>query len=162
MKPEHVQPIAIICAVLTVSSTRTKESDRSGSTIIELLKEAGLETGYYAIVPDKVDAIRKETISAMSTANCIILSGGTGITHDDCTVEAILPLLDKKLEGFGELFRMLSYNDIGSSAILSRAIAGLSGGKVIFCIPGSTGAASLATSMLIIPEISHILTHANK
>ena len=92
----------------------------------------------------------------------MVLNGGTGLTHDDCTIEAVAPLLDKKIEGFGELFRMLSFQEIGSAAMLSRAIAGTTGGKAIFCIPGSTGAVKLATTALIIPEIMHILTHATK
>jgi molybdenum cofactor biosynthesis protein B len=162
MKQDHVQPVKIICAVLTVSSTRTKETDKSGETIIRMFTEAGLETGYYAIVTDRIDAIRSELIKALEVANCVVLSGGTGLTHDDCTIEAVQPLFDKEIEGFGELFRMISFGEIGSSAMLSRAVAGISGGKSIFCIPGSTGAVKLAINLLIIPELSHILTHANK
>ena len=101
-------------------------------------------------------------IRALDRASCIVLNGGTGLTHDDCTIEAVTPLLDKQIDGFGELFRMMSFSEISSAAMLSRAVAGISGGKAIFCIPGSTGAAKLATSALIIPEIRHILTHANK
>jgi molybdenum cofactor biosynthesis protein B len=162
MKPEHVEPVHIICAVLTVSSSRTKETDTSGETIMHMFSEAGLETGYYAIVADRIGAIRGELLKALEVANCVVLNGGTGLTHDDCTIEAVQPLLDKKIEGFGELFRMMSFGEIGSSAMLSRAIAGISDGKAIFCIPGSTGAVKLAINLLIIPEISHILTHANK
>ena len=94
----------------------------------------------------------------MKNSNCIIVNGGTGLTHDDCTIEAVLPLLDKKIDGFGELFRMISYKEIGSSSMLSRAIAGICDGKVIFCIPGSTAAVTLATKDLIIPEVVHILS----
>jgi molybdenum cofactor biosynthesis protein B len=162
MKAEHVQPVKIICGVLTVSSSRTKETDKSGESIIRLFAEAGIETGYYTIVPDNIDAIRRELVKAMETANCVVLNGGTGLTHDDCTIEAVRPLFDKNIEGFGELFRMISFHEIGSGAILSRAVAGISGGKAIFCIPGSPGAVKLATNLLIIPEIPHILTHANK
>ena len=162
MKKEHVEPLKISCAIITVSSSRTKESDISGKSIISLFTEVGLEIAYYSIVPDRVDAIRKELFTSLEVANCVVLSGGTGLTHDDCTIEAVRPLLEKSIEGFGELFRMLSYQEIGSSAMLSRAMAGISGGKAIFCIPGSPGAASLATRSLIIPEIPHILTHANK
>ncbi|MCU0628416.1 MAG: molybdenum cofactor biosynthesis protein MoaB, partial [Methanoregulaceae archaeon] len=125
-------------------------------------EQAGIDTSHYAIVPDKIDAIRNEVIKALECAECVVLNGGTGLTHDDCTIEAVVPLLDKKIEGFGEIFRMLSFQGIGSAAMLSRAVAGISGGRAVFCIPGSTGAVKLATSALIIPEIMHILTHANK
>jgi molybdenum cofactor biosynthesis protein B len=117
---------------------------------------------YYAIVPDRIDAIRGALISAMESCNCVVLNGGTGLTHDDCTIEAVAPLLEKKIDGFGELFRMKSYEEIGTASMLSRALAGITNGKVIFCIPGSTKAVKLAVASLILPEIRHILTHANK
>ncbi|MCE5297611.1 MAG: MogA/MoaB family molybdenum cofactor biosynthesis protein [Methanoregulaceae archaeon] len=162
MNPDHVKARTIRGAVITVSSSRTKETDQSGETIIRLFEQAGIDTSHYAIVPDKIDAIRNEVIKALECAECVVLNGGTGLTHDDCTIEAVVPLLDKKIEGFGEIFRMLSFQGIGSAAMLSRAVAGISGGRAVFCIPGSTGAVKLATSALIIPEIMHILTHANK
>lgn len=162
MKQEHVRPVTITCAVLTVSSSRTKETDKSGETIIQMFTGAGFETRYYTIVPDRIGAIRNELVKALEVANCVVLNGGTGLTHDDCTIEAVQPLFDKKIEGFGELFRMISFGEIGSSAMLSRAIAGISEGKAIFCIPGSTGAVKLAINLLIIPELPHILSHANK
>jgi molybdenum cofactor biosynthesis protein B len=162
MNSDHIESIKINGAVITVSSSRTPDTDTSGETIKRLLEGAGIEISHYAIVPDIIEAIRFEVIKALKCANCIVLNGGTGLTHDDCTIEAILPLLDKRIEGFGELFRMMSFGEIGSAAMLSRAVAGISGGKAIFSIPGSTGAAKLATSGLIVPEIGHILTHANK
>jgi molybdenum cofactor biosynthesis protein B len=154
--------MTIAGAVITVSSSRTRETDTSGETIKALLEDAGIRITYYTIVPDRIEAIRSEVIRALERASCIILNGGTGLTHDDCTIEAVIPLLDKQIDGFGELFRMMSFSEISSAAMLSRTLAGISGGKAIFCIPGSTGAAKLATSALIIPEIHHILTHANK
>jgi molybdenum cofactor biosynthesis protein B len=162
MNPDHVQPMTISGAVITVSSSRTRETDTTGDTITTLLKDAGIPITYYVIVPDRIETIRSEVIRALDRANCIVLNGGTGLTHDDCTIEAVTPFLDKQIDGFGELFRMMSFSEISSAAMLSRAVAGISGGKAIFCIPGSTGAAKLATSALIIPEIQHILTHANK
>ncbi|NYT07575.1 MAG: MogA/MoaB family molybdenum cofactor biosynthesis protein [Methanomicrobiales archaeon] len=162
MKQEHVQPMSISGAVITVSSSRTRENDTSGETIKTLFEDAGIRIAHYAIVPDRIDAIRREVIRALDRASCVVINGGTGLTHDDCTIEAVLPLLDKQIDGFGELFRMMSFAEISSAAMLSRAIAGISGGKAIFCVPGSTGAVKLATSALIIPEIRHILTHANK
>jgi molybdenum cofactor biosynthesis protein B len=154
--------MAISAAVITVSSSRTKETDTTGDTITTLLEDAGIAITYYTIVPDRIEAIRSELIRALDRASCIVLNGGTGLTHDDCTIEAVTPFLDKQIDGFGELFRMMSFSEISSAAMLSRAVAGISGGKAIFCIPGSTGAAKLATSALIIPEIRHILTHATK
>lgn len=162
MKQEHVASIEIKSAVITVSTTRTPETDTSGMTITTILKSAGIPVQHYAIVPDRVEAIRAEIYRALKNANCVILNGGTGLTHDDCTIEAVLPLLEKKIDGFGELFRAKSFQEIGTSTMLSRAIAGVSDGKAIFSIPGSTPAVTLATKELIVPEIAHILSHANK
>jgi len=162
MKQEHVQPIPITGAVITVSTTRTQETDSSGKTIQAILAEAKIPVQYYAVVPDQIEAIRFELYQALKTCNCIIIDGGTGLTHDDCTIEAVTPLLEKKIDGFGELFRTKSYDEIGTSTMLSRAIAGTIRGRVVFCIPGSTPAVTLATKTLIVPEIAHILSHANK
>jgi molybdenum cofactor biosynthesis protein B len=162
MNQKHITSLPIIASIITVSSTRTKENDTSGNTIHEILKTAGIQVQHYAIIPDNVESIRTEIYYAIKNSNCVILNGGTGLTHDDCTIEAVLPLLDKKIDGFGELFRMKSYQEIGTSSMLSRALAGTCHGKAIFCIPGSTPAATLATKELIVPEIAHILSHANK
>ena len=162
MKQEHVQPIPITGAVITVSTTRTQETDSSGKTIQAILAEAKIPVQHYAVIPDQIEAIRSELYQALKTCNCIIIDGGTGLTHDDCTIEAVTPLLEKKIDGFGELFRMKSYDEIGTSTMLSRAIAGTIRGRVVFCIPGSTPAVTLATKTLIVPEIAHILSHANK
>ena len=162
MKQEHIQNIEIKAAVITVSTTRTPETDTSGMTITTILKAAGIPVQHYAIVPDRVEAIRAEVYRALKNTNCIVLNGGTGLTHDDCTIEAVLPILEKKIDGFGELFRQKSFQEIGTSAMLSRAIAGITEGKAIFCIPGSTPAVTLATKELIAPEIVHILSHATR
>jgi molybdenum cofactor biosynthesis protein B len=162
MNQKHIRSLSIHAAVITVSSSRTRENDTSGKAIMDILKTADIRLQHYAIVPDQIDAIRNETISALNSANCIILNGGTGLTFDDCTIEAVMPLLEKKIDGFGELFRMKSFEEIGTSSMLSRAVAGVCEGKVIFCIPGSTPAVTLATRELIVPEVAHILSHANK
>jgi molybdopterin adenylyltransferase len=162
MNHKHIKIIPIHAAIITVSSTRTMEDDTSGKTINHLLNSAGIQVQHYSIVYDRVEAIRSEVYLALKNSNCIILNGGTGLTHDDCTIEAVLPLLDKRIDGFGELFRMKSYQEIGTAAMLSRALAGISHGKAIFCIPGSTPAVTLAINQLIVPEIAHILSHANK
>ena len=162
MKPEHLKPLTIIIGIITVSSSRTPETDTSGMAICEIVKEAGFPIGYYVVVPDRVDRIRSELGKAAQHANCIILNGGTGLTHDDCTNEAVTPLLEKVIDGFGELFRMKSYDEIGTPALLSRAVAGIYRQRAVFCIPGSTAAVKLATTELIVPEIVHILSHATK
>jgi molybdenum cofactor synthesis domain len=162
MNPHHLEPVALSGAVITVSTTRDETTDSSGKVIMEMLTNAGIPVEHYNIVTDRVDAIRTELLLAMKKCNCIILNGGTGLTHDDCTIEAVVPLLEKTIDGFGELFRLKSYEEIGSAAMLSRAAAGISSGKAVFCIPGSTGAVRLAVQSLIIPEIRHIITHANK
>jgi len=162
MKKNHIRTLLIGAAIITVSSTRTKDNDTSGKAIGEILTAAGIHIEHYAIVRDRIEAIRSEIFLALRNSNCIIINGGTGLTYDDCTIEAVIPLLDKKIDGFGELFRLKSYEEIGTSSMLSRALAGTSNGKAIFCIPGSTPAVTLATRELIVPEIAHILSHANK
>ena len=162
MNKNHVRTLEISAAIITVSSTRTRNNDSSGSTITTLFKDQGIPIQHYAIVPDHIDAIRNELYTAMKMANCIVFNGGTGLTHDDCTIEAISPLLEKKIDGFGELFRMKSLQEIGTASMLSRAVAGVIRGKAIFCIPGSTPAVTLATKELILPEIAHILSHADR
>ena len=132
----------------------------SGQVIQKILTQNGIHVTYYTIVTDDIGRIRDACFEAMKSANCIIINGGTGLTYDDCTIEAIIPLLEKKIDGFGEIFRMKSLQQIGTAAMLSRAIAGITGGKAIFCLPGSTPAVRLATTELIVPEISHILSHA--
>jgi len=162
MNKDHVRPFPISAAVITVSSTRVPDNDTSGATIKGLLAGKDIPVAYYAIVPDRVGEIRDALFAAAKTANCIIINGGTGLTFDDCTIEAVSPLLEKRMDGFGELFRMKSLDQIGTSSMLSRAIAGIIAGKAVFCIPGSTPAVTLATTELILPEITHILSHANR
>jgi molybdenum cofactor biosynthesis protein B len=160
MESNHLKPLTVNGAVITVSSTRTPETDTSGKALIDLLSAAEIEVTHYAIVPDDLARIRSEVRAALSCANCVIVTGGTGLTSDDMTIEAVAPLLEKIIDGFGELFRLKSYEEIGTAAILSRAIAGVVDGRAVFCIPGSTKAVTLAAKEIIIPEIRHILTHA--
>ncbi|MEY3991201.1 MAG: hypothetical protein RI985_2282 [Chloroflexota bacterium] len=148
----------IRCGVLTISDTRTIENDSGGRLAQELLI-AGLHTvGHYAIVKDEpVQVI--DCVSAWIGAGCqvIITTGGTGIAKRDTTIDAIEPRLERKLPGFGELFRMLSYEQVGSAAMLSRATAGTWGGSLIFCLPGSPAAVELAMTRLIVPELRHLV-----
>ena len=162
MDPSHLQEISVRSGIITVSTSRSGKEDKSGEIIRNLFTSAGIEVTHTALVPDRTDLIRAGVVLALQSCNCVILTGGTGITHDDCTIEAVEPLLQKHLDGFGELFRSKSYADVGTRVILSRATAGIIDGKAVFCIPGSKNAAELATREIIIPEIKHILTHANR
>lgn len=162
MDSTHRGPVEVRAAVITVSSTRTEVTDTSGMLIRDRFAAAGHLVVHSAIVTDTVPAIRAAIVRSLEGANCVVLSGGTGLTHDDCTIEAAAPFYDRTIDGFGELFRAKSLAEIGTAAMLTRASAGLVGRAVVFCIPGSTGAARLALEELILPEIGHILTHVNK
>jgi len=162
MDPSHLSNIPLQIAVITVSTSRTPDEDISGALIKELSKTADIPVPFYRLVPDDIDAIRAALQDALLAANCVIINGGTGITHDDCTIEAVCPLFEKTLDGFGEIFRMFSMEEIGTRVLLSRATAGIIDRRVVFCIPGSTAAVRLAMVKLILPEMCHIVTHANK
>ncbi|MFP4810831.1 MogA/MoaB family molybdenum cofactor biosynthesis protein [Mammaliicoccus sciuri] len=153
-------------AVLTVSDTRTKETDKGGQLVQQYLKDLNFEIreGHYQIVKDDVTEIQTQVNEWLNNdVDAIITTGGTGISQRDVTIEAIKPLLDKEIEGFGEIFRYLSYTeDVGTRAILSRAIAGTVGHQVIISIPGSTGAVKLAMEKLITKELNHLVHELNK
>lgn len=148
------------CAVITVSDTRSPETDRSGQTIKQLLLNAGHTVGVYTIVKDEPAQIQAqmEMLSQRSDLSALIFNGGTGIAPRDTTYDAIEGLLEKTLPGFGELFRWLSYQKIGSRAIASRAIAGVYQTKLVFSVPGSTNAVQLAMQQLILPELIHLVS----
>ncbi|MDO9522808.1 MAG: MogA/MoaB family molybdenum cofactor biosynthesis protein [Methanocorpusculum sp.] len=162
MSREHREDISVKAAVITVSTTRTEKTDLSGKIIQETFENAGIPVISLIIVKDDIGEIRSAVMGALGSANCIVVNGGTGLTHDDCTIEAVSPLFIKTMDGFGELFRQKSYAQVGNSVILSRAAAGINNGRAIFCIPGSPKAVKLAAEEIIIPEIVHILTHANQ
>jgi len=152
------------CAVLTISDSRTERDDESGRLIKEKLGQNGHEVRSYSIIKDEVDAI-KEKISGLLKEDglqVIITSGGTGVSRRDVTVEAVTSILKKELAGFGELFRFLTYQELGTASIMSRALAGVVKGKVIICLPGSLGAARLAMDKIILPEIGHLVREATK
>jgi len=156
-------PAAVKVAVLTVSDTRTEATDTSGRAIRMLLEEAGHTVVIAKIVYDDPDLVTAFVLDRLeSDVQVIITTGGTGITSRDSTYEAIDALLEKRLDGFGELFRMLSYDDIGAAAIMSRACAGLARGKVVVALPGSEGAVRLAMTKLIVPELGHLAQQAAK
>ncbi|TFJ92546.1 MogA/MoaB family molybdenum cofactor biosynthesis protein [Lentibacillus salicampi] len=153
------------CMILTVSDTRTLETDKSGNVMADLLAEAGHVVSEWAIVPDENSVIRSKILDGCNKKNVdiVLTNGGTGIAHRDVTIETVQPMLDKEMTGFGELFRMLSYQeDIGSAALLSRAIAGVIGSTAIFATPGSSGAVKLAMNKLIVPEIAHVAHELKK
>lgn len=168
-QPSHVQHKegrhqSIGCMVVTCSDTRTTDTDTSGALIQELLREHGHRVLAYHIVKDEPAEVHQLLTTTLQdeSLGAIIINGGTGISRRDSTFEAVDGILDKRLDGFGELFRYLSYKDIGSSAMLSRATAGLYQGKVVFSIPGSKGAVRLAMEQLILPEIGHIVGEMKK
>jgi len=132
------------------------ETDKSGALIKTLLADAGHPVTGYTIVPDEFDAIITTLRTFSASVEAILVTGGTGITRRDGTYEAISSMLDKTLPGFGEIFRMLSYDDIGPAAMLSRAIAGVFDDTLVFSMPGSTGAVRLAMDKLIVPDLSHL------
>lgn len=157
-------PSIVSCAVVTVSDTRTPETDTSGALIRKLLADQGHRVAASHLVKDEPAGLRKllEAVAQNPDVQAVILNGGTGISKRDTTYEALLEMLDKRLDGFGELFRALSYDEIGSAAMLSRAVAGTYKGKVIFSLPGSQAAVRLAMEKLILPELGHLIYEANR
>jgi molybdenum cofactor biosynthesis protein B len=152
-------PSAVACFVLTVSDTRTEATDTGGQAIRHLLETGGHTISGHAIVRDDPEAVTRTVTGWLADAatQVIITTGGTGITSRDGTFEAIDRLLEKRLTGFGELFRMLSYQQIGPAARMSRATAGRAQGKAIFVLPGSPDAVRLAMTKLILPELGHVV-----
>lgn len=151
---------SIRCFVVTVSDTRDESTDTSGQTIKKCLTDDGHQATGYRIVKDEpaqIESLLKEAL-AQSDVDAVIVNGGTGIAPRDGTYEVVSHLLEKKLDGFGEVFRYLSYLDIGSAAIMSRAAAGSARGKILISLPGSKGAVTLAMEKLILPEIRHMVS----
>ena len=142
-------------AVLTVSDTRNEETDKSGQTLVDRLSEAGHQFSGKEIVKDDVYQIRAQVSQwiASDKVQAILITGGTGFAGRDSTPEAVIPLLDKQVTGFGELFRQVSYDDIGSSTIQSRAVGGLANKTVIFCMPGSTNACRTAWDKILLEQL---------
>jgi len=157
--PHHHQggdrPVA--CGIVTVSDTRTTETDTSGARIRALLETAGHRVTAYSIVPDDPSMLHDRIVELIADgAEAVIVNGGTGLAPRDTTYEAVVALLDKRLDGFGELFRSLSFAEIGPAAMLSRAVAGVSARTIVVSVPGSTKAVELAMQKLLLPVLPHM------
>jgi len=158
-------PSTVRCLIVTVSDTRTPDTDTSGQLMRSLLEEGGYEVVGYRIVKDEYEPIRELVRQAAEDVNveAVLLNGGTGIAMRDTTYEAVRNTLDKEMPGFGEIFRYLSYaEDIGPAAILSRAVAGVCGNTAVFSMPGSSGAVRLAMTRIVVPELGHVMREIYK
>jgi molybdenum cofactor biosynthesis protein B len=167
-KHREASPDRLSIAVLTISDTRTPETDTGGNIIVELMQEAGHVVACREIVRDDAPRIKEvlEGMVADEGVDAVVTTGGTGISARDSTYEVVSRMIDKKLDGFGEIFRMLSYEEVGAAAMLSRAIAGAVtnavGAKFVACLPGSTNAVRLAVENLLLPEMPHVVFELRK
>lgn len=157
-------PQSVGCAVVTLSDTRTLETDRGGATIVELLEAAGHRVAGREIIPDEPAALRGliERLVGDESVDAVLLTGGTGISRRDQTYETVSGLLTRVLPGYGELLRMLSFEQVGAAAMLSRAVGGLAGSTVVLTMPGSPAAVRLAMERLILPELGHLVREARR
>lgn len=157
-------PRVLRCAVITVSDTRTLETDSGGQTVVDRLLAAGHEVAERHIIPDEPQRMRPliEELAARGDLDAVLLTGGTGISSRDQTFETVSQLLARPLPGYGELFRMLSFQEIGAAAMLSRAVGGLVGRTVVLTMPGSPAGVRLAMDQLILPELAHLVREARR
>jgi molybdenum cofactor biosynthesis protein B len=155
------EPKKVSIAILTLSTTRTIKEDASGRWIKEMAAEIGHDVVYHRVIPDDAATIKMTVreITENLEPQILLMNGGTGITPQDVTIEAVSPMFTKTLSAFGPLFSQLSMQEIGSAAIMSRAAAGLIGSTVVFCMPGSLNACTLACTRLIFPELGHLVKH---
>lgn len=164
LEHKELSPQAVSCAVLIISDSRTEKTDESGKFLVEKLESNGHTVVDHSLLKNDPEAIKQKLNDylAQEELQVIITSGGTGVSMRDVTVETVTPMLDKMLDGFGELFRTLSYAEIGTASIMSRAIAGVIGGTIIICVPGSLAAVKLALDKIILPEIGHMVREATR
>jgi molybdenum cofactor biosynthesis protein B len=157
----NAAPASLALGILSVSSTRSIENDASGLWIARRAKKEGYTVGFHQVVTDDIDTIRGAALFAIREKNlqALLITGGTGITPTDVTIEAITPLFVKEMKAFAAIFAQLSYEEIDSAAMLSRAAAGIIGRTVVFCMPGSKKACQLACRALIFPELGHVVAH---
>jgi molybdenum cofactor biosynthesis protein B len=161
---ETAAPERLTVALLTVSDSRGAGNDPSGDLMQRLVEAAGHRTGARGWVrdePDEVEAWIRQRLAAKD-CDAVVTSGGTGLSTRDRTYEAVVGLLERRLDGFGEIFRALSYRQIGSAAMLSRAVAGIASGTPVFCLPGSPAAVELALRELVLPELRHLVSELRK
>jgi len=169
MHKEHAPKSAVVF-IVTCSTSKAEQKemglaveDPSGDEIQRLMREAGHRIAGRALIPDRIGLLRATVRKALkSDADAIIITGGTGIAPSDVTIEGVSPILEKQMPGFGELFRRISYEKIGSAAMMTRATAGVVDGKAVFCLPGSPDGVATAVSRLIIPELGHVLSIARQ
>ena len=163
-KHRESAPDTVRVAILTISDTRTRETDTGGDIAEELLRDAGHEIVARRIVRDEVAGIRNNLVDllASSDVDAVVTTGGTGISARDTTYEVVERMIEKRLEGFGEIFRMLSYEEIGAAAMMSRALAGAVGTKFVASLPGSRNAVRLAVEKLLVPELAHVVFELRK
>src|SRR3954470_6754343 len=157
-------PACVGCYVITVSDTRTEDTDTGGRAVVDLLTQAGHQIVGHTIVKDDAELLR-DCIGrqlANPAVQAIITTGGTGITSRDCTYEAVTALLWKRIDGFGEIFRALSYQEIGAAAMMSRAVAGTIAGRVVVALPGSEAAVRLGLTKILLPELGHLVREATR
>lgn len=161
---KHHTPGNLRVAVISVSTTRGIAEDRSGTWIKQQVKKEGHEAVVHQVVTDEIDAIRSMVTHIVEkiAPHAILMTGGTGISPKDVTIEAVSPMFDKTLSAFGVMFAQLSFEEIDSAAIMSRATAGIIGSTVVFCMPGSLKACKLACNSLIFPELGHIVKHISE
>jgi molybdenum cofactor biosynthesis protein B len=157
-------PESVRVAVLTISDTRTPDTDTGGDVVQETMREAGHEVVAREIVRDEATSIRATLVDLLARSNvdAVVTTGGTGISTRDTTYEVVERMVEKRLDGFGELFRMLSYEEVGAAAVLSRALAGAVGAKFVASLPGSRNAVRLGMEKLLVPEIAHIVFELRK
>jgi len=157
-------PASVGCAVLTISDTRTPETDTGGDELVRLLTDAGHVVRVRDLVPDDPARVQAwiQAQRARDDVQALVTTGGTGVASRDMTFEAIYQMLDKPIPGFGELFRMLSYQEIGAAAMLSRACAGVSQCRIVIALPGSVPAIRLALDKLVLPELGHLVREATR
>ena len=161
---KHLSPLCVNCAVIIISDSRDAKTDESGKLLVQGLKEKGHPVSSFEFINNDAEAVRLkfDELLRREGLQAVIASGGTGASRRDITVETVTPVLDKILPGFGELFRAMSFEEIGTGAILSRALAGVASGKVVICLPGSVKAVKLALEKIIIPEIGHLVREASR
>jgi molybdenum cofactor biosynthesis protein B len=161
---KHLAPQSVTCSVIIISDSRTEKTDESGKLLTEGLTSAGHTVSSFTMLKNDSEAIREKLGDLLHAHDLqvVITSGGTGVSKMDITIETVLPMLEKRLPGFGELFRQLTFQEIGTGSILSRATAGVARGKVIICLPGSLKAVKLALEKIILPEIGHLVREASR